>query len=339
MPRKNRTPVSISLFALAVCSLLLAEAVAAAPVTKFFNFYGARELWSWTTTGKTRTGTDVTESTLPGDMADPARLSWYGTDGSLLWAYRNYRPEEYLDLNAWKTATMAKLFSYQLAGEASGTGEGPDWGETVTVTAIGQPSREPAYDVMTGSLQWFAQTAFLPDVGANAPRWWCEANADGIVKTNMAFTDAVEYTFDDSTIWPDGAVPMRIRGVVTDSLEGMEAGTSEYGLLEGRVYAYALDDNDGDGYFSWNSGVDSSKGATDCNDSNPLINPGAPEIPGDGIDNNCSGDDVSTWIGMSVVAADGSPGATGGSRTVNYLLAFLLPAVALTALRRVRRRS
>jgi hypothetical protein len=43
-------------------------------------------------------------------------------------------------------------------------------------------------------------------------------------------------------------------------------------------------DNDGDGYLF----------ADDCHDGNPLINPGAYDVPGDGVDNDCNGkvDDV-----------------------------------------------
>ncbi len=45
-------------------------------------------------------------------------------------------------------------------------------------------------------------------------------------------------------------------------------------------------DNDGDGY------TDAACGGTDCNDSNAAINPGASEICGDSIDQDCSGGDL-----------------------------------------------
>ncbi len=44
-------------------------------------------------------------------------------------------------------------------------------------------------------------------------------------------------------------------------------------------------DEDEDGF------VDENEGGDDCDDSDPDINPDAEEVPGDGVDSNCDGED------------------------------------------------
>ena len=60
-------------------------------------------------------------------------------------------------------------------------------------------------------------------------------------------------------------------------------------------------DNDGDGFgaegslfMACNPQANAVTGAGDCDDSNPDINPGATEIPNNGIDENCDGEDATT---------------------------------------------
>ncbi len=80
-----------------------------------------------------------------------------------------------------------------------------------------------------------------------------------------------------------------------------DAGPSDAVLAGDFDVAGQLDpnaDNDGDGYVY----------ADDCNDRDPLVNPGAYDVPGDGVDNDCSGgiDDAPTKcdVGLALTSGD-----------------------------------
>jgi len=284
---------------------------------RYFNIDGARALWNWTTTGKTRFGQDVTAGSLPTDMTDAAKVSHYDPGDILSQEYRNYRPGEYTNLNDWKDTTSAELVAYNLLGEASGTGNAVFWGEDVNVLAVHMPTLEPGYDDLpeTETPTWFAQTAEVN--GNDTPTWWCEAQENAIDKDfdtpfeGGSFSDLVEYDIEVGGIRPDGRVDLWIAGFVTSDLAGMVQGTATYSILEGAVRPYALSDEDGDGYLA---GLESEvpSGAWDCDDDDSDDSPlcescscgeascascarciftGAQEFQGDGIDSNCNEQD------------------------------------------------
>jgi hypothetical protein len=65
-------------------------------------------------------------------------------------------------------------------------------------------------------------------------------------------------------------------------------------------------DGDGDGYVA----------EDDCDDGNPLVNPGAIEVPGDGVDNDCNGKIDEVLPDCDVGFALGSPDAMDFARSL-----------------------
>jgi hypothetical protein len=51
-------------------------------------------------------------------------------------------------------------------------------------------------------------------------------------------------------------------------------------------------DRDGDGFFVCSDGEGTLPRAKDCDDANPQVFPGAPDAPGDGVDQSCDGGDA-----------------------------------------------
>jgi hypothetical protein len=91
-----------------------------------------------------------------------------------------------------------------------------------------------------------------------------------------------------------------VRSVVTAATGGAVAVTlmACYGApFEGNF------DTDGDGFDN----------VTDCNDDDPAINPGAPDLTMDGIDQNCDGVDGAGGAGGAGGVGGGAGGAGGGA--------------------------
>jgi len=265
------------------------------------EFNGAVELWNWTGTGKTAIGMNVTPTTNPTEMADPAKVRIYQANGTLAAEYRNYRPEPngFTSMNSWKTGLTATdgLVSFNLSGLAAGTGILPNWGENLTVTGVVDPTAAPGYDNVGSSKPWFAQ------VNGGTPTWWCEDQTNALVKDALdtgRFLDYVGLTFDNSALNPDGTVTLWVGGFVTGDLWGLEAGAAPYAVLEGSMKKLAKADDDGDGYFSDvdcddNPAGDPAACATCTCDTDAAcagcarcIHTGAKEFTGDAYDTNCN---------------------------------------------------
>jgi hypothetical protein len=88
--------------------------------------------------------------------------------------------------------------------------------------------------------------------------------------------------------------------------------------------------------YDSDSDEDGSGALADCNDDDPTIFPGAEEVCGDGVDQDCSGQDLPCNPGTSPGVAPGCEWSCrgGGVRLGN--LGFLLAFGLLAGLRRSR---
>jgi len=110
---------------------------------------------------------------------------------------------------------------------------------------------------------------------------------------------------------------------------------------EGLTFVTYYVDADGDGFgagagidFCENPGVGYSLNDEDCDDSDDTIYPGALEIPNDGIDQNCDGEDLVT-IGLNEITAlnfSVVPNPSSGEIVVNLSSNFKITKVEVFAL-------
>jgi hypothetical protein len=129
--------------------------------------------------------------------------------------------------------------------------------------------------------------------------------------------------------WTEGDTWWNIPSLksLIDTMRGVYIGM--FGLT-GRCF-----DDDGDGYTKYASATGCPYAGLDCNDFVAEIHPGATEIPGNGIDDDCSSGTPSWGTPASVVNAEYKE----PSDIANYLLLLGLPFGAVVLLRGLRRRK
>ena len=126
-----------------------------------------------------------------------------------------------------------------------------------------------------------------------------------------------------------------------DSMTTRTDQTSDSGTVDiGYHYPPDCTDEDGDGYFE-EGGI---CGEIDCDDTNPAVNPGAPEVCGNSVDDNCNGfvDEGCEYSAVANAEASGfGCRSVRASGLFNESVLFVLPALAIVFLRnrRVRSRS
>ncbi len=101
-------------------------------------------------------------------------------------------------------------------------------------------------------------------------------------------------------------------------------------------FPVACHDADGDGYGSPAS-PDCAVFELDCDDTQAAVHPGATEIPGNGIDDDCNAATPGACVGPEVAAASVAGGATRGGSPVVDLGMFVVPVAALVLTIRRRR--
>jgi len=143
---------------------------------------------------------------------------------------------------------------------------------------------------------------------------WCDREADshaGITET---------YVVSENT----NVVPEPFVSTVTETnISGLPTSAEQSTVCD-----FLCWDSDGDTYNDANCGGD------DCDDTSPDVNPGATEIPWNGIDDDCNPDTPLPWEVASVVGAE----LRASSDVVNCLFLLIVPIGAVIFLRTLRRK-
>ena len=158
------------------------------------------------------------------------------------------------------------------------------------------------------------------DDAADAVTWYQDLDGDGFGFGERAACSAPrgfvatggDCNDQDASIHPDAAE-------VCDDRDNDCDGTVDGGSADA-TWWYA--DSDGDGYGDPDVAAEACEAAegyvdndADCDDTSDAAYPGHPELCGDGLDNDCSGEQADVCLGDDVGDAQRLPGEAGGEQT------------------------
>jgi hypothetical protein len=134
----------------------------------------------------------------------------------------------------------------------------------------------------------------------------CEVSSDTCIHEPIDCSDGVNCTLDTC----DTTTGDCVHTIADEACDDMDACTTDSCDVPSDTCINTLIDGDGDTY------APESCGADDCDDTDSSIHPGAPEVCGDGIDQDCDGSDalLGTCTCPEAITADGVyTGTTSGT--------------------------
>ena len=199
-----------------------------------------------------------------------------GVTGNLFVSVSSHVPGD-LFYMVWKSTTINPVFSDIHQIDCDDERNGPDEGSPAGYTI---PAHTEVYVQVL--VQCNSGEPCTPEQEAQAK--------GGETKVRLRFTPANA----DGDGFPDTTdrcptLAGTFEGCPDSDGDGVGDGTDACPTVKGRAAnGCPLPDEDGDGYDSI------AAGGNDCDDGNSAIHPGATDVPGDGIDQNCDGRDSPT---------------------------------------------